>query len=632
MAYVPSATTVTLEGYLTQTGRALYYSGADNDIQPAYFTLGDSDVNYLVASNAQQGTDIPNTPRNGFIPRLTGDLENCITHIAQGVQIKYSMDSGFYPVGAVVSSYCQYPHTLVQQISQGYQNNKLKTTTVLTENSPSCGYLFYGTASIVLTASTVANICTAFGPGGTPRYGTPSFSATSVVNTTLYSSTLLPSSIQQTFKASDQQTANALALSYLVTNITTITDSLVICLYGNVLQTGVYPLNTICNGLPYFTAFTASVAANTYYATDPTTADNLAYNQVNSILNAERAAFVCPLFPPAGTVLSQACQGPNLVDYIADGLGGQTVQVVAVNSPTCVQNTPLFGIAFDANPSPIGSISYGGNMFPDYLSRKFVLYVKNYANLPSGSILNVTINEQLYVFRFPTAVNPTDYVSGVYTPSKSVNRIRNTNSTSLYNSNILSSLLSNGFLPAAYYATKGFNITSNTNYYSKSVSPSINITTNITQNGAILLQDTHIGYVATKATNKISGQLTSIGYYIDQFELDFTISYSLVNGTTNNIISQGTGVYPMLYDNDIYNSLTNSIILGNQQSTIGAVNGLGIDYFSVYTSFTTPMFITGLKLINFGSTVNNWMFDPANPVYNNSSYNGLNTVPLPSTI
>jgi hypothetical protein len=83
MGFIPSSTTQTLSAYLTQQGRKYILKGSKTDFQVAFFSLHDSDVNYNVAANIVS-LNYNNLP-NGFVPDITGDIDECIKSIAAGV-------------------------------------------------------------------------------------------------------------------------------------------------------------------------------------------------------------------------------------------------------------------------------------------------------------------------------------------------------------------------------------------------------------------------------------------------------------------------------------------------------------------------------------------------------------------
>ena len=83
MGFIASSTTQTLSAYLTQKGREYILKGSKAQFTVKYFSLHDSDVNYYVAANIVS-TNYNNLP-SGFIPDITGDIDECIKSIAAGV-------------------------------------------------------------------------------------------------------------------------------------------------------------------------------------------------------------------------------------------------------------------------------------------------------------------------------------------------------------------------------------------------------------------------------------------------------------------------------------------------------------------------------------------------------------------
>jgi hypothetical protein len=83
MGFIPSSSTQTLSAYLTQQGRRYILSGTKADFTVTQFSLHDSDVNYNVAANIVS-LNYNNLP-NGFVPDITGDIDECIKSIAAGV-------------------------------------------------------------------------------------------------------------------------------------------------------------------------------------------------------------------------------------------------------------------------------------------------------------------------------------------------------------------------------------------------------------------------------------------------------------------------------------------------------------------------------------------------------------------
>ena len=83
MGFIPSSSAQTLSAYLTQKGRTYILSGNSVDFKVTHFSLHDSDINYQIARNIIS-SNYNNLP-NGFIPDITGDIDECIKSIAAGV-------------------------------------------------------------------------------------------------------------------------------------------------------------------------------------------------------------------------------------------------------------------------------------------------------------------------------------------------------------------------------------------------------------------------------------------------------------------------------------------------------------------------------------------------------------------
>ena len=83
MGFIPSSSTQTLSAYLTQQGRTYILKGNKQDFQVKYFSLHDSDINYIIANNIVLA-NYNNLP-NGFVPDITGDISECIKSIANGI-------------------------------------------------------------------------------------------------------------------------------------------------------------------------------------------------------------------------------------------------------------------------------------------------------------------------------------------------------------------------------------------------------------------------------------------------------------------------------------------------------------------------------------------------------------------
>lgn len=88
-----TATTTSLQAYLTQTGRKYLVDGNKTDIQIEYFSLSDPDVNYLQAS--QPSASDFNTLPSGFIPDMAGGMgDACLSGIAGGIVQNYTIKGG----------------------------------------------------------------------------------------------------------------------------------------------------------------------------------------------------------------------------------------------------------------------------------------------------------------------------------------------------------------------------------------------------------------------------------------------------------------------------------------------------------------------------------------------------------
>lgn len=86
MGYIISQTTTSLEAALTQRARRNFLSDTDERSgRVAYFTIGDSDVHYLLAGAILAATEDNNLPAEGFVPDLTGDYLGCVKSLSPGV-------------------------------------------------------------------------------------------------------------------------------------------------------------------------------------------------------------------------------------------------------------------------------------------------------------------------------------------------------------------------------------------------------------------------------------------------------------------------------------------------------------------------------------------------------------------
>mgnify|MGYP000400253113 CR=1 FL=1 len=213
MGYIASSTTLTFKAYLTQKGRELYFNGGDEEILTNYFTLGDSDTNYLISSNSN------NTIKSGFVPNITGTDDICINTISNGVTIKYPIKLGYYLKGTVINQHCQLPYTLIEEISNGDGTSYLKET----PNSISCGF-YYKSNSFNKTFT--KNSCTGSSIGQ------------SYVVTTTYGQ----------FTGTTQDIADNNALTYINNNGQQLTNDNGNCMYSNYLQTMTFVKNNCPNG------------------------------------------------------------------------------------------------------------------------------------------------------------------------------------------------------------------------------------------------------------------------------------------------------------------------------------------------------------------------------------------------
>ena len=82
MGFVSKNNNVTLNAYYTQKGRIFYINGQEVDKVVKYFSLGDSDTNYIISS------DTGNILTSGFISDVTGDVDDCLKSVSDGVELK----------------------------------------------------------------------------------------------------------------------------------------------------------------------------------------------------------------------------------------------------------------------------------------------------------------------------------------------------------------------------------------------------------------------------------------------------------------------------------------------------------------------------------------------------------------
>ncbi len=94
MGFISSSSTLDISAYLTYAGRKAILSGQTSDSQIKFFTLGDSDVDYNIAKETLFGSPNKNILTSGFVPDLTGDNNGCIKSLADGITIRYALQSG----------------------------------------------------------------------------------------------------------------------------------------------------------------------------------------------------------------------------------------------------------------------------------------------------------------------------------------------------------------------------------------------------------------------------------------------------------------------------------------------------------------------------------------------------------
>lgn len=85
MGYIAD-TTKTLYAYLTQEGRRKFLFDPTN-FKIHYFSLHDNDVNYQLTAYLDNNLEY-NKLKSGFVPDITGDVDDCIRSIAQATIVK----------------------------------------------------------------------------------------------------------------------------------------------------------------------------------------------------------------------------------------------------------------------------------------------------------------------------------------------------------------------------------------------------------------------------------------------------------------------------------------------------------------------------------------------------------------
>jgi hypothetical protein len=149
MGFVTSSSTIQLYAYMTQYARERILNGNEEEYKITHFSLHDDDINYKVAKN-EIGTDatggtIYNLVSSGFIPDITGDIDNCVKSLSKGVTIK-----GSYLTAPTPST--QQTYTITTDKSSVNKNETVKYT-ITTQNVPN-GNLYWETDSTTSPAST----------------------------------------------------------------------------------------------------------------------------------------------------------------------------------------------------------------------------------------------------------------------------------------------------------------------------------------------------------------------------------------------------------------------------------------------------------------------------------------------
>jgi hypothetical protein len=149
MGFVTSSSTIQLYAYFTQYARERILNGDEKDYKIIYFSLHDDDINYQIAKN-EIGTDITggtiyNLVSSGFIPDITGDIDNCVKSLAKGVEIRESYLTS--PAPSTQSIYNITPN------KSSVNKNETVIYTITTQNVPN-GNLFWETDSSISPAST----------------------------------------------------------------------------------------------------------------------------------------------------------------------------------------------------------------------------------------------------------------------------------------------------------------------------------------------------------------------------------------------------------------------------------------------------------------------------------------------
>jgi hypothetical protein len=148
MGYITSGATVYIDCFLTQKGKELFFIGEDEDIIVKYFSLGDSDTNYVITNNLNITTQDDNVLTEGFIPSISGNYDECAKSIAGGIKLKFEIP--IKAINKVLNQYCE-GQTLVETLRDPNGNVFIKKTPY----SSSCGFNYY---SAPISQSFIPNI------------------------------------------------------------------------------------------------------------------------------------------------------------------------------------------------------------------------------------------------------------------------------------------------------------------------------------------------------------------------------------------------------------------------------------------------------------------------------------------
>lgn len=143
MGFVTSSSTIQLYAYITQYARDRIINGDINEFTVTHFSLHDDDINYKIASkeiatDATGGT-IYNLVSSGFIPDITGDIDNCVKSLAKGVAIKGSFLNN--PIPSTEQTYT------ITTNKPSVNKNESVIYTITTQNVPNGTLIFWETDS-----------------------------------------------------------------------------------------------------------------------------------------------------------------------------------------------------------------------------------------------------------------------------------------------------------------------------------------------------------------------------------------------------------------------------------------------------------------------------------------------------